>query len=786
MGDIGDEQHKNIPHRHSEGSRSYPPAVIRTPRALALALAALVASSAPLRAGEPSASPSGPLTVEELAGGQWPFVGPSGPSITWIPGEDAWLEWRKVPGPNPSSRPDAPVERLVRVDAVTGEVAVIVRQDELDARHGVEAPVEARGIGRRGASRLTVAADGSSVVLVGKGGVVRIALRGDPAPVSLVEKGPVSDVRISADGRRISFVRDHDLYASVIEGGTSPQAREVRLTEGGTETHRNGDLDWVYPEELDATTAAWWSGDGQRLVHLRLDESAVPRFPIGDPTPDHGATTSQFYPYAGDPNPKATMVVTGAEGEAPVELDLGLPPEVAPYAPWAAWTPDAARVVVAVLDRAQTRLELRACDPLTGRGAPIWRERSDAWVDLPPPPRALASRNAFLLKSRRDGFWRHWLVSLDGVASPRPLSSAGVDAGDLLAVDEVRGVLFHAQRTADGRHDVVRRVPLDGGDATTLLDDGFSHAVSFASTGHVFVDVASSLTSPPRTVVRSSDGKKIRVLADASTPEFRALELSAPEFLKLPAADGTPCDAMLWRPPNFDPMKRHPLLVYGYGGPGSRMVSDSWQGGNGLVRVLLDLGFLVLTVDGRGTGGHGKAFEALVHLRLGTLEAADQASAVRALAKEPFVDGTRVGIWGGSYGGFLALTARMNHPDVFRAAIALAPVTDWRLYDSIYTERYMRLPSENAEGYAASSIVGRRQALRDGVLVLHGLSDDNVHAQNTLRLVDAYLAAGVSLDWAIYPRRGHGIDGGGARLDVYRRIVRHFTRFLGSGEGIGR
>ena len=531
-----------------------------------LALPALLVVSAHARAGDPAATPAKPLTVEEIAAGRWPFVGPSWPSITWIPGEDAWLTWRA--DMSPAARPGAASEHLVRVDAVTGDVTTVVGSTEIDGLRGLHGSAHARGIGRRGAPRLTVSADGSTVVLVQQGAVARINLKRDNPSVTLVMGGPISDVRVSQDGRRTSYVRDHDLYASSVENDTSPRVHEVRMTRGGTETLRNGDLDWVYPEELDCTTAAWWSPDGSQSAYLRLDESKVPTFPIVDPTPLHGTLSNQFYPYVGDPNPKASIQVVSAEGGPSTELDLGLPPESEPYAPWATRTPDGARVVVAVLDRAQTRLELRACDPVTGRGTPIWRERSDSWIDLPPPPRALASRNAYLLKSRRDGFWRHWLVPLDGRSPPRPLSSEGVDAGDLLAVDEERGVFFHTQRSPDGLHDVVRRVSLDGGESTTLLDDGLSHAVSFSTTGHVFIDSASSLTTPPRVVVRSADGKKIRALADASTPEFRALGLAAPEFLKLPAADATPCFAMLWKPRDFDATKRYPLLVTGYGGPG--------------------------------------------------------------------------------------------------------------------------------------------------------------------------------------------------------------------------
>ena len=744
-------------------------------------------------AGDPPASPPERLTVERIADGRWPYAGPAAPSIEWVPGEDAWLEWRQDEDRATPAGPASDV--LVRVDARTGDARDVTSARALDRALEGLAPVDgtARGIGRRAPPRLIVAPDGSAVIVRHAGALLHVDLRSMAAPLPLDrrpdsrDRESVADVRVARGGRAISWVRGHDVFAAFVEDAEPRRVREVRLSSGGSEILRNGSLDWVYPEEFDCTTAAWWSPDASRLVYLRLDETRVPRHAVPDPSSSGGAVTNQFYPRPGDPNPVASMHRVDVNAGTSVSLDLGVAPGAETYVPWAVWTPGGERVVVAVLDRAQTRLELRACDPVTGRGTPIWRERSDTWVDLAPPPRPVPSRNALLVKSRRDGFWRYWLLPLDPASPPSVLSSPGIDAGELLAVDEEAGVFFHARRTGDGLHEVVERVPLAGGASTTLLDDGRSHATSFSTTGRVFVDSSSTVVSPPRVVVRSADGTELRELADGSTAAFRALGLTAPEFLHLPAHDETTCFAQLWKPRDFDDRRTYPLVVHAYGGPGSRLVGDGWHGGNGLVRVLLDAGFLVLTFDGRGTGGRGRAFEAGVYRRLGRLEADDQASAVAELAKHPWVDPARVGIFGGSYGGFLALVCALEHPDVFRAAVALAPVTDWRLYDSAYTERYMGTPDANPDGYASTSIVARVKELPGSrVLVLHGLSDDNVHAENTFRLVNACLACGVTLDWNVYPRRRHAIQGGGATADVHRRIVAHFERVLGAGVANGR
>lgn len=764
----------------------------RTPVLLVFLLVpALLAT--PARAEGPSLALPAPLTLERITDGKWPNIGPGAPSITWIPGVDAWLEWRQDDDDATHPGPDSEV--LLRVDAITGDATPVVSAQALERAVESAAPQydvklsAFRAIGRRGPPRLTLAPDGSAVIVRQRTALLHVDLNVErppfvlPVAADLQNSGRriIADVRVAPGGRRISFVRHHDLHAIVIEGDDVLRAHEIRLTDGGTERVRNGDLDWVYPEELDAKTAAWWSPDGARLVYLRLDETNVPTFPIVDPTVLHGETIQQSYPYVGDPNPVPSMHVVSLDGSPEVTLDLSMPGSDEIYAPWAFWTPDGSRVVVAVMNRRQSHYELRSCDPKTGRGTPIWRERSDTWVEVANPPMLVTSRNAMIVRSRRDGYWRHWLAPLDASSAPRALTADGFETGEALAVDEVAGVLFHAARSRDGLLDGVYRVPLDGGPDEMLIDDGSSHSASWSTTGHVFLDAASTITSPPKVVVRTADGKRVRELTDASTPEYRALDLARPEFLSLAGGDGTPLSAVLWKPRDLDPSTSYPLLVYGYGGPGSRLVGDSWQGGNGLVRALVDAGFLVLTVDGRGTGGRGRAFETSVNRHLGEFEADDQASAVRALARErPYVDGKRVGIWGGSYGGFLALTAVVRHPNVFRAAVALAPVTDWRLYDSIYTERFMGLPSDPDNRYDATSIVHRAKDLRGDVLILHGLSDDNVHAQNSLRLVDACLAAGSPVDWTIYPRRGHAIDGGGARLDVYRRILNHFRRSLGA------
>jgi dipeptidyl-peptidase-4 len=278
-------------------------------------------------------------------------------------------------------------------------------------------------------------------------------------------------------------------------------------------------------------------------------------------------------------------------------------------------------------------------------------------------------------------------------------------------------------------------------------------------------------------LVRLADGKVLRELGDARAPALETLELAVPEYGHIPVEGLGRIQYRLWRPARLQRSRKHPLIVQVYGGPGSRTVSEGWGRGPLFPTFLTERGFLVLQVDGRGTGGQGRAFTTCVQGRLGILELEDVVRAVREVAKRSWVDGARVGIWGWSYGGTMACNALTMRSDVFRAGVAVAPVTDWRLYDTIYTERYMGLPSENEKGYEETSSITHVGKLTGNLLVLHGLGDDNVHAQNTLRLLEACLRAkNPNLDVMLYPRRGHGI--GGATIDVYRRLVRHFETHL--------
>ncbi len=742
-------------------------------RRVALAFLVLAFGPPTSRAGDsspapaPAAVPRPRLTLEQFLAG--PRTGPGFSMEGWIPGKDAWLAWK-----------GSGAERvLVEVDAESGTERPVVTTAALE--DAVREPTPRRkmpmtGIGRGGPPSVIVCEDGRTAFVSHGGDVLRVELASGAVTRLTRTDASISDVRPSPDGRAITFVREHDLWAAIVEKDT---VRTVRLTTGGNETKRNGSLDWLYPEELDCTTAAWWSPDAKRVAYLALDETPVPRFPLVDWEEPQGSVRWLQYPKAGDPNPIPSVHVVGLDGATPVELDLGADRDV--YVPWATWWPDGSKVAVAILDREQTRFELRLCDPAGGPGTPFLVETDPHWVDVPPPPRFLPTRKAFVWTSRKDGFRRHWLVPLDGGA-PRALTPPNVDVeGPPVAVDEVEGSIWWSAPSADLWHDVIWKGPLDGGAPAAFTDEKRSHDARGSTTGRYLVDTASRILEPRTTVLRRADGTEVRRLAAEATGAFAALDLEEPELLRVPRAvnsAGLELPALVFGGRNLDAAHPKPILVHTYGGPGARLTKDEFGGGHLLEQLLAREGYVVLVVDGRGSGGRGKAFEATVHRRLGEVEIEDQARAVRWLATRPGVDGTRVGIWGWSYGGFMACSALVRAPDVFRAAVAVASVTDWRLYDTIYTERYMDRPQENAEGYRTTAPALRAAEMRGALLLCHGLADDNVHAQNSIHMSEALLQVGKTCDVALYAHRAHGIEGPKAHLDLFGRLVAHFRRYV--------
>jgi dipeptidyl-peptidase-4 len=575
----------------------------------------------------------------------------------------------------------------------------------------------------------------------------------------------------SPDGRRLAFVKAGDLYWIEVDGG-----RVQRLTDrGGVATLWNGMADWAYEEELEVARSFWWSPDGRRLAFVQYDTSPVSVYPILDDLEPIPRVEEQRYPQAGGTNARVKLGVVEAEGGAPRWLDLGSETDF--YLPRAGFTPDGAHVWYVWLSRDQKRLELRLAEPATGASRTVLSEQDAAWINLGSDP-LFVDAQRFVWTSERDG-WRHlYLYGLDG-RLVRRLTSGAWQVEKVYGLDrEARRVFFQAtEKDARERH--VYAVGLDGGGFTRLSREDGTHDVSLAPDARHYVDTFSNLRTPPRIDLCTAAGARVRTLSDGVLPGVARYGPAAVELGSVAADDGTPLGLAMIKPPEFDPGRKYPALLYVYGGPHDQSVNDRWGGTVHLfLRCLAEQGMVVFWVENRGGAGRGHAFETPIARRLGEQELRDQLAGVRHLKAQPWIDGSRLGVYGGSYGGFMALTALLRAPEAFTAGVAYAPVTDWRLYDSIYTERYMGTPEGNPEGYTQSAPLTHAGALRGRLLLLHGTMDNNVHVQHTLMLADELRKAGRSFEMMLYPRVRHGLRRSHVKLDFHRRVASFLVEAL--------
>jgi dipeptidyl-peptidase-4 len=560
---------------------------------------------------------------------------------------------------------------------------------------------------------------------------------------------PESFFSFSPDGGRLAFVREADLYLLDLASGA-----ETRLTDrAGNEAVLNGVSDWVYEEELGLRRSYWWSPDGTRIAYLRFDVSAIPPFPITDELEPIAGLELQRYPQAGSANSTVRLGVLDLRSGRTTWIDTGAETDV--YLARAGWWPDGRGVWYQWLDRAQTRLELRLADPATGASRTLVVEQDPAWVNVR-DDLAFVDAERFVWSSERDG-WRHLYLYRRGGQLERRLTQGRWQVEAVYGFDAARRVYFQATEK-DPRERHLYRVGLDGSGLVRLTTADGTHAGALAPSGTHLIDTWSSLTQPTRVELLDADGRRQALLSDGVIPALADKPLLPVELGALKSADGQTLHTALIRPPVLDPTRKHPVLVYVYGGPHAQTVTNTWDDRRRLFfQYLAERGLAVFWLDNRGSWGRGHAFEAAVHRRLGTIELEDQLAGVAWLKAQPWVDPQRIGVYGGSYGGFMALTCLLKAPEVFRAGVAYAPVTDWRFYDTIYTERYMQTPAANPDGYRESAPLGAAERLAGKLFLIHGTMDNNVHLQNSLALVDRLARADKLFAFLAYPRVRHGI-----------------------------
>lgn len=570
------------------------------------------------------------------------------------------------------------------------------------------------------------------------------------------------DPKLSPDGARVAFRRGHDLYTLDIA-----TRQLTRLTEDGSATLLNGELDWVYPEELDLSTAYWWSPDSKRIAYMQFDIAHEFVYPQVSLTGLRAIAEPERYPQAGTANADVHVGVVSATGGATRWMDLG---ETRGYLiARVYWTPDATRLVIERMNRIQNHLDLLLADAGVGASRQILSETDPYWInqnDL----FSFVGKDEFLWGSERDGFRHLYLYSLEGQQRKR-LTEGDWEVTDVAGIDEAHEKVYFVSTEASPLDRELYSVKLNGKDRTQISLESGTHEISMSPTAEYYLDTFSSLTAPPRSELYSVGGERWSGF-QAPKPLADEYALQPAEIKQLRSEDGKLLYGRLFKPANFRVGEKYPAVVMVYGGPGVQTVVNAWDGAS-WSQALAARGFVIWEMDNRGSAGRGHAFEAPLFRRFGKAELADQLSGVRYLLAQGFVDPARVGIYGWSYGGFLTLYSLLNAPEVFRAGVAGAPVTNWRNYDTIYTERYLGLPAENLEGYRASSPVDYAANLKSKLLIVHNIEDDNVLFQNTVQMTDALEQAGKLFDTSLYTGKSHGVTG-----PVRRQLLETLTDFF--------
>jgi len=557
------------------------------------------------------------------------------------------------------------------------------------------------------------------------------------------------DAKLSPGGRFVSFRREHDLYSLEIASG-----KVVRLTRDGSATLLNGELDWVYPEELAIGTAYWWSPDGKFIAFLQLDVSREPLFLQVDALAVHARFEPERYPHAGDPNADVRVGIVPAAGGETRWMDLGEPRDT--LLARLDWLPDSSAVAVEKLNRIQNRLDLLIADAATGAAHVVLHEEDPYWINVNDDLRFFKDGKRFLWGSERDGFHHLYLYSTDGKRLHQ-LTEGDWEVENVAGVDEAAGELYFTSTEQSPLERQLYSVHLDGKHRRRVTRESGIHEVSLNPDCSLYLDTASSITSPPRRAIHRKDGAETAVFRDTDRSQTDEYDTLPTEIHKVKAADGTVLYARLIKPAGFAPGKKYPVIVVVYGGPGIQIVLDSWPG-MPWDQVLAHRGFVIWQLENRGSKGRGHRWESVIFRDMGEHELQDQREGFRYLESLGFADTSHMGLFGWSYGGYMTLYTLTHAPGLFRAGIAGAPVTHWRNYDTIYTERYMGLPSENAEAYERASALTTAAGLKDKLLLVHNLEDDNVHSQNTIQMMDALQRAGKTFELMLYTQKTHHVS----------------------------
>jgi dipeptidyl-peptidase 4 len=591
------------------------------------------------------------------------------------------------------------------------------------------------------------------------------------------------DPKFSPDGKRLAFVRKHNLYVRSVAGeeGERQITREDKEKDKDKDKEKekekeenilNGEVDWVYAEELGVRSNYFWSPEGHDIIFLQMNETHVPTYPITDWIPTHPRVDQEKYPKAGDANPTVRLGVVGSSGGKARWIKLTGNDDT--YIPRFGWIREG-WAWAEVLNRKQDVMDLYFIDTRSARVRKVLTESApDAWVNVNDDFRIFKSGDRFLWTSWRDGHTHIYLYSFNqqdplsaDAKLERQLESGEYEVLEIGGFDDESGTVYFTANKGDALQQQIFSVKLDGSAAQTVSTEPGNHTTDFADDGKHYVEHYSKPLQPPRASVCAAGGSCQKIWEGRNLADYQLVD---PNFLNFKADDGTPLYGYLMLPPDADPGQKIPLIVYIYGGPAAQTVQKAWGGPTSLFhQMLAKEGFAIFSLDNRGSPNRGRKFSAALRKQFGGVELKDQLTGLNQLYEQyPQLDAGRTGIWGWSNGGSMTLYA-LTHSDRFKAGISVAPISNQRDYDSIYTERYMGLPKENATGYD-DSIVRAAAKLHGSLLLVHGTSDDNVHVQNTIQMTEALIKAGKQFRLMLYPNKTHGISGADTRTQLFHMM----------------
>ena len=728
------------------------------------------------------------LTIEKIfaEGG---VTGRSPSNIEWSPdGKKVSFVQRDASGEHGA---------LWYVDAATGKKAILVTEEKLATLappvSKLKSEREKTWIERYQVAAYHWSPDSQHLLFDSMGQLWYYSLDTGTAVQITTAPQATGDPKFSPDGKRISYIRDHNLYVRPLEAGAgeqevtesaNPKIKKDQLNAGTkTEGLLNGEVDWVYAEELDVRSNYFWEPGGKHIAFLQMNEQDVPTYPLTDLLDVQASVEREKYPKPGDPNPAVRLGVAGSEGGRIKWVSLTKDQDI--YIPRFGWIRDG-WLWVEVLNRAQNKLDLYFVDADSGKSRRVLEESNPQWIEVNDDFQVLKSGDRFLWSSWRTGFTHLYIYSFDksnplaaNAHLERQLENGDYEVTGVDGVDDSAGWVYFTANKDDLRERQLYRVKLDGSGMSRISQEAGTHTANIAGDAKHYVDRFSTLQTPP-VMSFCSVGESCSQFWGSN--DLAKYHMVPPKFVDFKADDGTVLYGILWLPENASAAAPGsvPLIVNPYGGPHAQDVTNAWRGAFGLFnQILLQRGFAVLTVDNRGMGARGQKFAAANYHHFGDVELKDQLAALdQALQQYPILDRNRLGWWGWSYGGYFTLYT-LTHSDRFQAGVSVAPVTDWRLYDSIYTERYMGMPKDNAEHYRASSPVNTAANLHGKLLEVHGTGDDNVHFQNTVQMAQALINAGKQFDLMIYPGKTHGISGTAASTHLFHMIEDHFVKYLG-------